>query len=132
MKSEAKYLAFVASKKKAEMVFQYLESSGFSPEQVKQIKAPAGLDIKARLPEEVALSILAEIITEIRTALPAIQKPGVKKETDSAMDPICGMSVNKAKAKYTSEHEGSTYYFCCAGCKQTFEKEPEKYATEMI
>ena len=42
------------------------------------------------------------------------------------------MSVNKTGAKHISDYEGSEYYFCCAGCKQTFEKEPEKYAKEMI
>lgn len=130
LKSGVKYLAFVASKKKAEVVFQYLESSGFSREQVEHIKAPAGLDIKARLPEEVALSILAEIITEIRSALPAIEKP--LKKLESATDPICGMSVDKGKAKHTSEYKGVTYYFCCSGCKLTFEQEPEKYITQMI
>jgi Cu+-exporting ATPase len=42
-------------------------------------------------------------------------------------DVVCGMQVDPAKAKWTSEHAGHTYYFCCSGCKTKFEAEPEKY-----
>ena len=42
-------------------------------------------------------------------------------------DVVCGMQVDPAKAKWTSEHGGHTYYFCCSGCKTKFEAEPEKY-----
>jgi len=46
---------------------------------------------------------------------------------DTATDPICGMSVKISTAKFMSEHKGAKYYFCSAGCKTTFDKEPEKY-----
>ena len=39
-------------------------------------------------------------------------------------DPICGMSVNPADAKYKSDFDGRAFYFCCARCKQVFDKEP--------
>jgi Cu+-exporting ATPase len=42
----------------------------------------------------------------------------------SAIDPICGMSVQKANARYTSQYEGQTYYFCSDGCRVTFNKDP--------
>ena len=45
-----------------------------------------------------------------------------------AKDPICGMNVDESKAAGTAVHKGKTYYFCSAGCKAKFEKEPEKYA----
>jgi YHS domain-containing protein len=45
-----------------------------------------------------------------------------------AIDPVCGMEVEKATAAATSEYEGQTYYFCAPGCKQAFDKDPEKYA----
>lgn len=44
-----------------------------------------------------------------------------------AKDPVCGMNVDEAKAAATSVRDGKTYYFCCGGCKQKFDKEPEKY-----
>ena len=42
-------------------------------------------------------------------------------------DPICGMEVEEEKAAATSEYKGKTYYFCANSCKETFEKDPEKY-----
>lgn len=43
------------------------------------------------------------------------------------VDPVCGMVIAKAKAAETSEHDGNTYYFCSAGCKQSFEANPGQY-----
>ena len=65
------YVAFVASKKKAKQVFQQLTDDGTPPERLAQIKVPAGLDIKARTSEEIAVSILAEIIQVMRSAMGA-------------------------------------------------------------
>ena len=42
-------------------------------------------------------------------------------------DPVCGMNVEPEKAKAKVEHGGKTYYFCCGGCAQKFEREPKKY-----
>lgn len=44
-----------------------------------------------------------------------------------AMDPVCGMEVDESNAQWTSEYEGKTYYFCAPGCKNSFDKDPEKY-----
>jgi YHS domain-containing protein len=54
--------------------------------------------------------------------------PGGKMEREQvAVDPVCGMSVDTAHAEYRSFQKGDTYYFCSAGCKQTFDKDPGKY-----
>jgi YHS domain-containing protein len=45
-------------------------------------------------------------------------------------DPVCGMDVTPATAGASSEYEGEPYYFCCPGCKKTFEREPEKYVSK--
>lgn len=42
-------------------------------------------------------------------------------------DPICGMDIDPAIAAGKVEYNGQTYYFCSLGCKQAFDKEPEKY-----
>jgi Cu+-exporting ATPase len=42
-----------------------------------------------------------------------------------AIDPVCGMTVEEAKAPATAVHRGTTYYFCAPGCKRTFEADPE-------
>jgi len=47
--------------------------------------------------------------------------------SNEAKDPICGMTVEKSKAKHKSEFQGKTFYFCCAGCKEKFEQSPERY-----
>lgn len=46
-----------------------------------------------------------------------------------AIDPVCGMQVDEKTAVHMSEHQGKTYYFCAPGCKRTFDREPEKYAS---
>jgi YHS domain-containing protein/TusA-related sulfurtransferase len=50
-----------------------------------------------------------------------------QQQADTAIDPVCGMTVKKAGAKYTYDYKGMTYYFCSEGCKTSFSKEPEKY-----
>ena len=45
-----------------------------------------------------------------------------------AKDPVCGMMVDEKKAKFKSDYNGKTFYFCAAACKTTFDKDPAKYA----
>ena len=129
LKTNASYIALVASKKRSAAVMQYLRESGLSEENLARIRYPAGLDIGAVAPEEIALSILAEIVQLRRTRslqLPiADLQPSI--EAVEAIDPVCGMTVDIATAHYTTEHAGRTYYFCCAGCQRSFEKEPDHY-----
>jgi xanthine dehydrogenase accessory factor len=47
---------------------------------------------------------------------------------EEAKDPICGMMVDVGGAKYKSDFRGSSFYFCCPRCKQTFDQQPEKYS----
>ena len=55
-------------------------------------------------------------------------RPGGEMERhQSAIDPVCGMSVDPDQAEYRSFQKGETYYFCSAGCKETFDKDPGKY-----
>jgi YHS domain-containing protein/uncharacterized membrane protein YraQ (UPF0718 family) len=56
-------------------------------------------------------------------------KPGGNMERQSsAIDPVCGMTVDTELAEYRSFQKGETYYFCSAGCKETFDSDPGKYA----
>jgi YHS domain-containing protein len=50
-----------------------------------------------------------------------------QKSDDTAVDPVCGMTIKKAGAKATYEYKGMIYYFCNTGCKDAFVKDPEKY-----
>ena len=42
-------------------------------------------------------------------------------------DPVCHMMVDEKKAKFKSNYMKKTYYFCSAGCKANFDKNPGKY-----
>lgn len=129
--SNAVYVAFVASKTKAGKVLEFLKTRGVSEEKIGRVKAPAGLDIGATSPEEIAVSILAEIVQMRASATKTVAKPApnltLNVISNEAKDPICGMTVEKSKAKYKSEFQGKMLYFCCAGCKQKFELSPERY-----
>ena len=123
------YIAFVASRTKAAKTLDDLKGRGLAAQKLAQVRAPAGLDIHASSPEEIAVSILAEII-QLRKTIgsgrrPAADLPVLSK---TAKDPICGMTVDTISTKHKSEYAGVMYYFCCVGCKQTFEKNPEKHA----
>jgi len=43
-------------------------------------------------------------------------------------DPVCGMTVDEREARLKSDYGGGTYYFCSAGCKAAFDKDPHRYA----
>lgn len=47
-----------------------------------------------------------------------------------ARDPVCGMQVDEAQAAGRSEYQGQTYYFCSASCKQQFDQNPQRYASQ--
>lgn len=123
VESGSHYIALVASRKRGGAVVQGLRERGVN---VENIRTPAGLDIGARGADEIALSILAEIVQVRRAAAPAVAQPAPEPET--AIDPICRMTVTVATARYVAEHEGRRYYFCCEHCQHTFERDPHRYA----
>ncbi len=129
--SSAAYVAFVASRTKAEKVMQFLRQKGISSEKLERVRAPAGLNIAAGSPEEIAVSILAEIIQVrgSRTKARVQRKPAqvLTVLNTEAKDPICGMMVDTARTRYKSQVDQKWFYFCCAGCKQAFDQQPEKY-----
>ena len=120
---ELGYLALVASPRRAAALRAGLLERGLPTGAVAKIKAPAGLDLGAVEPEEIALSILAEIVQLRRRvgAGPApLQQRAAASEPDTAIDPICGMSVEMASARHFADVDGQTVYFCCAGCKERY------------
>jgi YHS domain-containing protein len=55
-----------------------------------------------------------------------------KQPGETAIDPVCHMTVDKAAAAATRSFAGNTYYFCNPGCADAFEREPEKYLVESL
>ena len=182
------YVGVVASRKRFGQMRETLAARGATTEQLDRIANPAGLDIGAQTPEEIALSILAEITRRARrpardaASVPAVAdtgrvsapaaantagNPGLAeavtdtgRELDlaevatdpgrgpspapavtgtahdpvpaaaslTARDPVCGMSVAATAAGHQADFGGTTYYFCCAHCREQFLAEPHKYA----
>jgi len=87
-------------------------------------------------PEYGALAMALSSVTVISLSLllkrytpPALEHErqlGMHKDI-SEIDPVCGMSVQSKTAKYTSEYQGKTYYFCNKGCKDAFDTDPDRY-----
>ena len=129
-RTNASYISFVSSDVKTRKVFDFLAAKGVPQARLARIKAPAGLRLGGVSPEEIALSILAEIVLVRKTEATGIGQneiPGGELSKAGAKDPVCGMAVEAIEAKYISEYRGETFYFCCAGCKQAFDLHPENY-----
>ena len=121
------YLGVVASRTRFGELRASLLGRGISSEPLDRIRNPAGLDIGARQPEEVALSILAEIVQLARTYAAEEPAPPPLPEANEAIDPVCGMTVVIATARHRAEHAGRTYLFCNPRCREKFLVAPERY-----
>jgi xanthine dehydrogenase accessory factor len=118
------YLGVVASPRRFAVMRSYL-AERLPEASFALIKNPAGLDIGASGPEEIALSILAEIVKQRRAAAPG--KIRLAQSAASARDPVCGMSVTVEGAQFRATHGGRDFYFCCAGCRDRFTAAPEHF-----
>jgi xanthine dehydrogenase accessory factor len=134
LRTEVRYVSFIASRTKAGKVLDFLARKGIAPDVLGRVKAPAGISIHALAQEEIAVSILAEIILARRSKQQSLRAKS-SEEIDSACeanDPVCGMTVGSANTIYFSEYGGRTFYFCCTGCKQQFDDQPEKYTATLV
>jgi xanthine dehydrogenase accessory factor len=126
------YLGVVASGKRFAQIRDSLTARGIPAAALARIKSPAGLDIGAETPEEIAASIVAEIVQVRRREArePAAPPAPATLPTAAAreeIDPVCGMTVDVASAKHRAEVGGRSWYFCCAGCREKFLAAPAKF-----
>ena len=129
---EPAYLAVVASRKRFAQLREALVSGGTSAAQVEQIRNPAGLDIGAVTPEEIALSILAELVQFDRSQHERrAESDSASILGDEARDPVCGMSVATDSARYRAEIGDQTFYFCGASCRKRFIENPERFGVSI-
>jgi xanthine dehydrogenase accessory factor len=128
------YLGLVGSQKRGTAVLGYLADRGVPAERLDQVRVPAGLDLGSTTHAEIAVAILAELV-QLRasgaitaSAQPATKEGRAAKEERAnvaeAIDPVCGMTVDISRGGLPFEYEGTTYYFCCPGCRRTFENDP--------
>ena len=123
------YIGLVASPKRGAGVIDELRADGVPEDQLARIDVPAGIDIGAGTPAEIALSILVEIVAVRRGKRAAepgragVPAPPAAPRSDPppiAVDPVCGMTVAAVPGTPSVQHDGETVYFCCEGCATTF------------
>jgi xanthine dehydrogenase accessory factor len=102
------YVGLVASRRRGTAVRESLDV----PAALRaEVHTPAGLDIGARAPADVAISILAELVAE-RTAHPPV--------STTAVDPVCGVEVVASDATIHLDADGGRVYFCSEACRSTY------------
>jgi xanthine dehydrogenase accessory factor len=119
------YVGLVASHRRGASVLADLRADGVPESHLERVDVPAGIDIGACTPAEIALSILATVVARRRGERAAA--PGNRRMAaaapprELAVDPICGMTVAAAPGTPSIERDGETIYFCCEGCRAKFE-----------
>jgi xanthine dehydrogenase accessory factor len=112
LSTSARYISFIASHAKAQKIIGFLAEKGIPEEMLRRIKAPEIIQVRKGRPTKVT----PQESPDLAGAAPEL-----------APDPVCGMMVDPDESTLKSEYNGRLFYFCCAGCQQTFEREPEKY-----
>jgi len=155
LRAGASYVGLVASdRRRDDVAATVAESLGVDTgEVVAAVTTPAGLDISARSPEEIAVSVLAELVALRRGADDPIRidardasagpwgpdSPGTAESerdergesddtaTATVVDPVCGMDVTVASDTPAVDYDGESYHFCGQGCADAFAAEPDRY-----
>jgi xanthine dehydrogenase accessory factor len=123
----AAYVGLIASARRAEAILGYLRDRGVSDAAIARVHAPAGLDLGHVTTEEIAVAVLADLVRARAAGELAGGVEAAPAERHEAIDPVCGMTVDVAGARYRATHEGRTYYFCSAGCLEQFERSPATF-----
>jgi xanthine dehydrogenase accessory factor len=149
------YLGLVGSRRRGEGVLGYLAERGVPQDQLDRVRVPAGLDLGSTTHQEIAVAVLAELVqlrasgALVRPAANSVKQGsavgseepgGIGGATGvggaggskpvrpaQAVDPVCGMTVAAEASGRPVRHEDVDYYFCCAGCRRAFEKDPDAY-----
>jgi xanthine dehydrogenase accessory factor len=127
LQAEVPYIALVASRRRGPAVLASLE---VDDRMRSRVRTPAGLDIGARTPPEVALSILAEIVAVLHEPLSdRDDTTGPPHDvTEMVRDPVCGMMVAPVDASPHAETPTGVVYFCGTGCRNAYLDNPLAYA----
>lgn len=141
LRAGSHYVGLIASPRRSDEMRRLLLARKWDEDELRPLVGPAGLDIGAREPAEIAISILAELVQRRaeharkrndRIAAAGEGSPSADRnipETSGsrpptvALDPICGMEVPIDGARHTLGHKNATYYFCCSGCQEKFERD---------
>jgi xanthine dehydrogenase accessory factor len=133
------YLGLVGSRRRGAAVLGYLSERGLPKDQLNRVKVPAGVDLGRITHQEIAVAILAELVQLRASGALAAASPAAAGAPTHApptspaevIDPVCGMTVPAGPDGNPVEHDGLTYYFCCAGCRTEFEHDPAAHLTNL-
>jgi len=152
LRSQALQVLMIASRRKAEKLRTVMRMRGIDESQLARLQAPAGPDAGAKTPGEIALVAIVAVLALLRgrcqapvnagqvkpeaaegagqDASPPNSRsaPGTEAAEGKFINPVCGMAVSTANPMHVEKYEGDSYYFCCAGCRTTFQQDPAKYA----
>jgi xanthine dehydrogenase accessory factor len=149
LRSCARAVLVIASKRKAERLRTAMKLRGISQDRIDVMHAPAGPDIGAVTPNEIALAAVAGLVALRRGHAPS-PVPACPSSTQQArstqtqhkrpapttaeaqpvtgyVNPVCGAVVDPTRALSSLTMSGQTHYFCCQGCRTEFERDPGKY-----
>ncbi len=130
VRAEVPYVGLIASPKRGAAVVGSLD---LRDEERARIHTPAGLDIGARTPAEIALSVFAQMIAErpqerqAPRSVTSATASNTVGEVSTGVDPVCGMTVTVDAEALFADVEGERIYFCCPACRRAYLKEPERY-----
>src|SRR5215471_11858144 len=131
LRAGAPYIGLVASRRRGAAV---LDALGLDAGERARVHTPAGLDIGAQSPGEVALSIMAEIVSVTATTGPfgitarsSGDGPAASRGPEEATDPVCGMTVAVTESAIYVEAQQGRVYFCCQSCRDAFAADPGRY-----
>jgi xanthine dehydrogenase accessory factor len=143
LRRDVAYVGLIASPTRAAVVRTWLREEADLPEdRVAALRAPAGMDLGAETAEEVALSILAELVLVRRGRADFVAAPGPATIAGRAdepldngpivddivlLDPVCGMTVDRHDARHLAEYGGVVYAFCAMGCRTRFIRDPASF-----
>lgn len=131
------FVGLVASHKRGESVLGYLADRGVPTERLDRVRVPVGMDLGHTSHSEIAVAVLAELVAlkakgDLTPGRDDFDVNESSPPPATAIDLVCGMTVNADESGRPFEYEGTTYYFCCPGCRTAFERDPDGYIKESV
>jgi xanthine dehydrogenase accessory factor len=127
LKSPARQVLMIASRRKAEKLREAMRGRGLSEAQIARLQAPAGPDAGAKAPAEIALVAMVAVLAVLRGRA-GLPPPAAEAPQGKFVNPVCGAPIDMATAIHVEKYEDVSYYFCCDGCWTMFRQDPAKYA----
>jgi xanthine dehydrogenase accessory factor len=129
LRSSARQVLMIASRRKAEKLRELMRARGLDDSQLARLQAPAGPNVGAKTPGEIALVAIVGVLAALRgRGEQAVESAQHGAAPATFVNPVCGLAVSIADAKHVEWYAGVSYYFCCDGCLAMFRSDPGKYS----